>query len=379
MKDRTIPLAGSAASLVSLLVACTLPSGTNRTQREAPQPASPDTSIAPERTGFPSDSWPTATPAEVGMDVALLDQARDYALAGGGSGFIVRYGKRVYTWGELSARFELKSATKSIGSALLGLAVGDGLMKLADRAQSHLPSVGTPPDANAATGWLDDITVLQLATMTAGFEKSGGFGALLHEPGSIWRYTDGGTNWLADVLTQVYGQDLDAIFFDRVMTPLGIARDRLTWRSNAYRPDSLDGVTRREFGSGITSDVETLARIGYLFLRRGVWSGERILDEHFIDLVRRPMPSTRGLPVHEPDWAGASDQYGVLWMTNDDGHLPGVPRDAYWAHGLGEALIFVIPSLDLVVTRLGREWERPAESDWDVLTPFIGPIARAAR
>ena len=49
----------------------------------------------------------------------------------------------------------------------------------------------------------------------------------------------------------------------------------------------------------------------------------------------------------------ASDHYGVLWWTNEDGTLPDVPRDAYWAWGLNDSVIAVIPSLDIVVSRAG--------------------------
>ncbi len=327
---------------------------------------------------YPGTSWQTATPAAEGMNVTLLDQARDYALTGGGSGFIVRHGRRVYAWGTITARFELKSATKSIGSAVLGLAVRDGRLSVADGAQMHLTSFGTPPESNASTGWLPDITLLQLATHSSGFEKTGGFGALLSQPGTRWRYSDGATNWLADVLTQSYGQDLNTLFFNRVMTPIGIPRTRLTWRSNAYRPTTLNGIARREFGSGISSDVESLARFGYLFLRRGEWAGQRILDESFVDFVRRPVPSVRGLPVVDTtNYPNASNRYGVLWWSNADGQLTDVPRDAYWAWGLGEELIIVIPSLDLVVARLGGQWSPNSGAKPSVLAPFLGPISRS--
>jgi len=327
---------------------------------------------------FPGTSWATATPAQEGMNAALLDQARNYALTGGGSGFIVRHGQLVYSWGTTTTRVELKSATKSIGSAVLGLALRDGRVRVDDRAQMYLPSFGTPPDSNTATGWLPDVTLLHLATHTSGFEKTGGFGALLSQPGTRWRYSDGAPNWLADVLTQSYGQDLNTLFFDRVMAPIGIPRARLTWRANAYRPATLNGVARREFGSGVSSDVESLARFGYLFLRRGEWAGQRILDESFVDFTRRPVPSLMGLPVVDTtNYPNASNRYGVLWWSNADGQLTDVPRDAYWAWGLGEELIVVIPSLDLVVTRLGTQWSANSAAKPSVLAPFLGPISRS--
>src|SRR5262249_43136963 len=158
-------------------------------------------------------------------------------------------------------RYDLKSSTKSIGVTALGLAIQDGKVQLEDRARRHYPDLGVPPEDNAGTGWLDQITIRQLATQTAGFEKPGGFGRLLFRPGTRWRYSDGGPNWLADCLTQAFGRDLDELLFERAFAPLGITRADLVWRRNSYRPQTLNGVQRREFGSGISADVDAMARI----------------------------------------------------------------------------------------------------------------------
>src|SRR5918992_831979 len=61
-----------------------------------PQPVSP----TDPQPVFPTNEWASATPAEMNMDVALLDQARDYSVTGGGAGFITRRGRVVYTWGD---------------------------------------------------------------------------------------------------------------------------------------------------------------------------------------------------------------------------------------------------------------------------------------
>ena len=178
-------------------------------------------------------------------------------MIGGGSGFITRRGRVVYTWGDTTLRYDLKSATKSIGSIALGLALDDGRLRLTDLAQTHLPSLGVPPKRNSTTGWLDEITILQLATHTAGFEKPGGYVALDFQPGTTWFYSDGGVNWLADVLTQVYGEDLNTLLFSRVWSTIGITdasvmpTGSLSWRANAQRDHKLNGVKRRELASGI--------------------------------------------------------------------------------------------------------------------------------
>lgn len=119
---------------------------------------------------FPGKAWPVATPAEMGLDESKLAQAREYALTGEGSGCIIYHGKLVIQWGDQTALYDLKSSSKAIGVTALGLALKDGLVHLDDPAKKYHPTFGTPPDSNAQTGWLGQITLRHLATQTAGFE-----------------------------------------------------------------------------------------------------------------------------------------------------------------------------------------------------------------
>ena len=171
---------------------------------------------------WPSADWTRATPAEVGLDAAKLEAARDYALTAGGSGYITRHGKLVLSWGDARQRYDLKSSTKSFGSIALGLAVKDGKVRLSDVAQKLHPALGTPPEENTTTGWLEEVTLLHLATQTAGFEKPGGFTRQLFRAGTMWDYSDSGPNWLAECLTLASRRDLDDLMFERIFTPLGI-------------------------------------------------------------------------------------------------------------------------------------------------------------
>ena len=334
------------------------------------------TGHAMAETVWPVPKWEYTTPQEAGMDQARAEQARDYALSGDGSGLITRGGKVVLAWGDPKKRYDLKSTTKSIGITALGLAIADGKMSLGDKARQHHPDFADPPPEAENPDWFGDITLLRLATQTAGFAKPGGSAELLFEPGTQWSYSDSGPNWLAECVTLVYGRDLNELMFERVFGPLGITPDDLTWRKNAYRPDTIDGIKRREFGSGLSANVDAMARIGYLYLRGGEWNGQQIIPRSFVEACRSTVPSVVGLPEHDPGKYGdASDHYGLLWWNNADGTLEGVPRDAYWSWGLYESLIVVVPSLDIVVSRAGSSWQR---EDWaghyDVLKPFLEPI-----
>ncbi len=329
---------------------------------------------------WPGDEWARATPAEMGLDAAQLAKARDYALSGGGgSGCIVYRGKMVLNWGDAATLYDLKSSGKSIGSTALGLALKDGKVQLDDPAQKYHPTFGLPPESNAQTGWIPKITLRMLANQTAGFGKPGGYEPLLFEPGTQWSYSDGGPNWLAECLTLVYKRDLNDVLFERVFAPLGIKNTDLVWRKQAYRPELLDGIRRREFGSGFSADVEAMARIGYLYLRDGRWKDEQILPAAFIGAIHHPDPALAKLPVREPtEYGKASSHYSMLWWNNADGTIAEMPRDAFWSWGLYDSLIVVVPSLDLVVARAGKSWNREKNNDhYDVLKPFFRPLAAA--
>lgn len=335
----------------------------------------------PAEAIWPMPQWSRAEPAQVGMDEAKLAQARDYALTGGGSGYITRHGRLVMAWGDPRARYDLKSTTKSIGSIALGLAIKDGTLRLEDKAKRHHPTLGVPPEENAQTGWLDEITILHLASQTGGFEKPGGNTKLLFRPGTQWDYSDSGPNWLAECITLAYRRDLDEWMFERVFTPLGIQRSDLTWRKNSYRPATIEGVARREFGAGIHANVDAMARIGYLMLREGQWNGQEILTRQYARFSPRTPPGHEKLRVRLPEnHSNAAPHYGLLWWNNADRTLRDVPADAYWSWGLYDSLIVVIPSLDIVVVRAGKSWKRETDADhYAVLKPFFTPIVQSVQ
>jgi hypothetical protein len=164
---------------------------------------------------YPTAQWSRSTAESQGMQQAKLDAARTYALTGGGAGLITRHGYVVTQWGDNKKKFDLKSTSKSIGVTALGLAIDDGKVKLGDLATRHHPNFGVPPEENSASGWLQKITLRQLANQSAGFEKPGGYRKLLFRPGSRWHYSDGGPNWLAECVTLAMQQDIESLMFEK--------------------------------------------------------------------------------------------------------------------------------------------------------------------
>lgn len=131
------------------------------------------------------------------------------------------------------------------------------------------------------------------------------------------------------------------------------------------------------------ANIDALARIGYLHLRNGNWNGKRILSRDVVERLTHAAPEIRGLPEVGSEHGNASEHYGLLWWNNADGNLRNVPVDAYWAWGLYDSLIVVIPSLDLVAVRggeNGRSWPREKSAEhYAVLTGFLDPIIAASR
>jgi len=331
--------------------------------------------------------WSRATPEEMGMDRAKLEQARRYSSFdnqdphAGGSGLVIRGGKLVMAWGDSRQLYQIKSATKSVAIAALGLAIQDGRVRLDDRASRLHNRLGVPPESNVDTGWLPHITLEQLATHTSGFDRGHGYEKLVFEPGTMWAYSDGGPDWLGECLTLEYRRDMSDLLFERVFTPLGIGTDDLRWRSAYNRPELLQGIKRREFGSGIRANVDALARIGQLYLKGGLWEGRQLVPRAFVERARTTAAWMRGLPLLRKGNPEASQHYGLLWWNNSDSALKSVPTDAFWAWGGmqgrdTETLLVVIPSLDIVAVRVGTGWG-DGTIDYRFLEPFIAPIAEA--
>jgi CubicO group peptidase (beta-lactamase class C family) len=163
---------------------------------------------------FPAASWPTAAPVDMGVNSALLQQAIDYSTKtrdAGGSGMVIYRGKQIAVWGSQNALYDIKSSTKSFGSALAGIALGEGRIALEDTIKSRVPSFGTASGDLAATDnleWRNRITIKDALTHTSGINKAAGTGDLLFAPGTQFSYSDNGMNRVADVLTSVWDTDL---------------------------------------------------------------------------------------------------------------------------------------------------------------------------
>jgi CubicO group peptidase (beta-lactamase class C family) len=122
----------------------------------------------------------------------------------------------------------------------------------------------------------------------------------------------------------------------------------------------------------IYGTARDFARFGLLYLRNGVWNGQRVLPQGWVDFARTPAPGTN------------ADIYGAGWWVNPQTGrgrpLPvlidtGPERDAFRAQGFQGQVILVVPSKDLVIVRMGLTPE--ADPGWAAVGAWLGRVARA--
>jgi CubicO group peptidase (beta-lactamase class C family) len=239
--------------------------------------------------------------------------------------------ERYYGGGVVNPIFDVYSVTKSVTSALVGIALAERKLESVDqRLVDVFPNYAKNGDPR-----LRRLTLAHLLTMRAGFsadpiEASGNWTRELmsrpfeHEPGKVFVYDSGSSHLLSAVLTKVTGAQASMLARDRIFRPLGI---RGGWRW----PDDGQGVSVG--GDGLAMRARDLAKLGQLYLPEGRWNGKQVVPAAW---VRR---STRKHAVLAP-----GQGYGYQWWVQD-----GPRGTAYAALGFGGQAIVVLPALDLVV------------------------------
>jgi CubicO group peptidase (beta-lactamase class C family) len=305
---------------------------------------------------------------------------------------VVRNDRIVYEWytkgrGESDKHGTASLAKAVVGGMALAVALTDGRVRLDD------------PVSKFVTHWKDDprksrITVRQLGSHTSGMSDaeadglphdrlSGWMGAfwkrldpphdpftiardevpVLFEPGTRLQYSNPGIAMLTYVVTAAMKgspqNNSRALLRERIMSPIGVPEAE--WSVGYDKTFSVDGLPLVAAWGGGSFTPRALARVGRLVVRAGDWNGRRILSE---DAVRQ-VTGDAGLPGH----------CGMGWWTNADGRYADIPRDAVWGAGAGDQVLFVVPSLRLIMVRNGQELA-PAPKTGDVLTRFHDPRAR---
>ncbi len=344
-----------------LLVGCSAAPVT--TVPDAAAPGASDSSGRTDRV----DGWPTASPRSVGFRPKRLTAlARDAKRLDSSCYAVVRNGRLVddRNWGvSRTAPREVFSVTKSVTSALVGIAVRDGDLEVADRVSRYVRSWrGTDSRTVTVRNLLANDSGRFWSLQSDYFDLGGSpnrtkYAVELsqqHEPGSAWAYNNAAIQVLDRVLTKATGLPTSEFATERLFAPLGMTHTRMT-------KDTSGRSTNTYFG--LQTTCLDLARFAQLYLKQGKVRSERILSESF---VKRSV----GGPSTDHNAA-----YGHLWWLNRRGQLrgatdpvdedgqpletragrlvPGAPASLYSAIGLGGQIAMVDPRSRTIVVRLG--------------------------
>jgi CubicO group peptidase (beta-lactamase class C family) len=348
--------------------------------------------------------WAIASPESVGIDGASLCGIAARLKAGDAdvhAVVVARYGKLVFEqyfrgydepWDapngqhdfDATTRHDMRSASKSVVSLLVGIAIERRLIAGVDE-----PVVKFFPEwaALKTPGW-DNLTLRHLLTMSSGIEwdenrawtdpandephlgyEADPIGYVLAKPiaappDTIWNYNGGGTDLLGNILERVSGKSLPDFAREALFQPLGIT----DWEWKTYPKNGKISAA-----AGLRLRPRDAAKIGQLVLDRGIWNGRQLVPATWIAQSIAPRFQAIG-------YFGGLFFYGYQWWlgrTLSDG------REITWiaAMGLGGQRIFIVPELDLVVMITSGLYSSPRQghAEIDVLSNFVIPFIHDKR
>ena len=279
------------------------------------------------------------------------------------------------------------SATKSVISALAGILVRKGALKLHE-----------PVPIAAWQGANDPrraITLDHLIRHTAGLALGSSLSASLASalepvnrmkftesdmaayaesmpletaPGSAWNYNDGNTVILGHVIRQASGGSASKMMrFARqeLFDPLGMRNVAI----------EFDASGNPEASSQMLASARDWARFGQLYLNDGMAGGKRILPEGWVKYSAAATPNA-WVGQSAGFWTNLGDSFGATYRVER-----GWPRDAFFAKGTIGQYVIIIPSERLVIARLGRSPNWPPEADgvFDLVREVVAATSNKAK
>ena len=307
---------------------------------------------------------------KAGMDPLRLDQAWDFTLRCSQNGglLVVHHGylvfEKYYGRAHRNANPDMASTGKAYTSVACGImlhefhdAIPDGLGQKVF-TEKYLPEAFPLDDPRKA-----EITLGQLLCMSAGYHGEGSSpGVVMGRvvplspvPGQdirdldqsslrtvLWTNAGAGYSYSSPaphiasiVLRHVTGKELRDYIDEKLAKPMG-------WGAWDYCLHRGDYTMPHANGAGsIAVHATDALRFGYCLLHQGQWGRKQVVPADYVALCGKPSPFN----PHSP--------YSLMFENNSDGHVAGAPRDAYWKSGAGGFGIFIVPSLDLVIYKMG--------------------------
>ncbi|RIJ23910.1 class C beta-lactamase-related serine hydrolase [Henriciella barbarensis] len=343
----------------------------------------------PDGVAWPTESWPEGeVPAGIDEELSLL--VRD-AMAtsvtepmGQTRAIIIIHEGRLISesyadgFGPDTKQVSWSMA-KSITSALVGRAVEIGLIEDIDYVMPTPFPEGDPRGEITWRQWLtmtDGLDYLEIGStgladndVVQMMYGPGRFDVaqhivdefeLAHDPGAVWNYSTAGFHLISWALQKLHEDTLHCSHLPHgeCAEAMGLY-ERKAWARDLHAYLLFDQIgmdAQPEFdaagtflgGSLVWASARDFAKFGYLYLRDGVWEGERLLPEGWVDFSRRNPVSTK-VNVYGAGW----------WLGADPAPEPAgqaattPPFDAFSAQGHEGQTIWIVPSKDLVIVRLG--------------------------
>lgn len=256
---------------------------------------------------------------------------------------------RGYNSSSLSNSF---SAAKSIVGLLIGCALDDGAIKSLDEPVANYIEVFKKESNNK-------LTIKQLLTMSSGlnwdekynspfsFTTQAYYGddirklvtglTVVDEPGKQFKYLSSNSQLLALVIEKATGKRLANYASEKLWRPLGASSNAL------WCLDKPNGTEKAY--CCFNTNARDFARIGQLVLNKGKWNGKQIVSEKYIEEMTTPASWL------QDEWGNVPLQYyGYHWWI-----MSYKGKKVVYARGILGQYIFVIPSENMVVVRLGEK------------------------
>jgi CubicO group peptidase (beta-lactamase class C family) len=327
---------------------------------------------------YPDPDWDHELPEDHGIDPAALEEFAAFVGDNNSDCLVVVHAGVIvgeWTWNEFTPDTDaanVYSVTKSITSALVGIAQEQGLLAIEDPAASYIDEwAGGESEAvvlqdlisnDSGRQWdfFGDYVQLGLEPDQTAFAIGRGQQQL---PGTWWEYNNAAIQTLERALEVATGGDVGDYAAANLFEPIGMTA--------AY---GRDGAGNPLTYQGVTASCRDLARFGYLYLRGGQWAeGVQVVPAAWV--AESVVPST-----------ALNSAYGYMWWLNSPGHyvLPsaplrqeidgqlveGGPDALFSAIGAFGQLVMVDPTREYVVVRLGAQ---PASGDL-LGTAFFGDV-----
>jgi len=335
-------------------------------------------SLNPENTG---DGWTTSTPDAEGFNTLRLqtelEAIKNGSYPGVDSVIIAKNGRLIaeayFNGFGRDDLHDMRSASKSITSALAGIAIQQDAFSIEDTLADliNLDDYKNQDQQKAA------IKIINLLNMNSGLacndwdqtspgneEKMYGeknwVKFILDLPMAInpgaeqSRYCTGGVIVLGDIISKSTGMKLDNFANHYLFEPLEI--ENVIWR----RSPNGDATG----GGGLRLRPRDMAKFGQLYLNQGIWNNQTVISTDWIELSKQSM--TRIYTRQE-------NGYGLLWWKLDF-VIGDEIQEAFFASGNGGNFIFLFPSENLAVIFTGSNYNsRLTDQPFDILAQRILP------